>query len=141
MSHVFISYVRSNESEVRGFCDELTSNGVNVWLDKDKIKPGERWSYAIRKAVQESSFFIACFSEEYNQKDITYMNEEITLAIGLIRQRQRAQTWFIPVLLSGEVPDWDIGAGENLRDFQWIDLGQDRDAGIQSIVDVIQANP
>ena len=144
-THVFISYVNEDRKEVDRLCDDLTRQGVKVWLDRRDIEPGMRWRDAIREAIQQGDFFIACFSKAYssrrmNQELNTHMNEELTLAIGLIRQRQRAQTWFIPVLLSGEVPDWDIGAGENLRDFQWIDLRQDWDAGIQRIVDVVQAN-
>ena len=81
MAHVFISYVHENEQQVQRLFDELTRHGIEVWLDKTKIKPGYRWQEVATEAIDKGDFFLACFSEEYNKKNETYMNEEITLAI------------------------------------------------------------
>ncbi len=78
MAHVFISYVHENEEDVQRLCDELTRHGVKVWLDRNDIKPGFRWKDAIREAIQQGDFFIACFSEQYRSRDKNYMNEELT---------------------------------------------------------------
>ena len=63
--HVFISYVRENQKQVDRLCHDLESHGVNVWLDRNDIKPGARWKNAIRKAIRQDDFFIACFLDEY----------------------------------------------------------------------------
>jgi len=142
MSHVFISYVRENQEEVDRLCDELTKHGINIWLDRNDIAPGTRWKQAIRRAIREGAFFIACFSEEYSARSMTYMNEELIEAIEILRQRSIDQPWFIPVKLSDcEIPHRDIGAGETLRDLQWVDLYAAWEAGIQRIVGVIQSAP
>ena len=111
MKHVFISYVRENKEIVDWFCKELESYGIKVWLDRNDIDPGTFWEEAIRKAIQEGAFFIACFSKEYSDRRKTYMNEEITLAIKELRLRHTDQAWFIPVKLNEcEIPDRGFGA-------------------------------
>ncbi len=63
--HVFISDVRENQKQVDRLCHDLDSHGINVWLDRNDIKPGARWKNAIREAIRQGDFFIACFSDEY----------------------------------------------------------------------------
>lgn len=122
---VFISYVHENQETVYRIYKYLSDNGIKVWLDKEDITPGANWKDAIRKGISNGDFFIACFSIEYNQKSSTYMNEELHLAIDELRKRSIDQTWFIPVLLSGQVPDWSLGGGRNLKDLQWVDLNSE----------------
>jgi len=139
MPNVFISYLHDNKDTVLRLRDELKANGVEVWIDCDSIEPGAFWKDAIRNAVREGDFFIACFSEEYNVRSSTDMNEELYLAIDELRLRTTDQKWFIPVLLSPcEVPDIEIGARRTLRDIQWVELYKDWKGGIQKILKVIK---
>ena len=141
--YVFISYMHENTDIVDRLCEELTLHGIKVWLDRNDIKPGSRWKDAIRGAIREGAFFIACFSKEYNkrsQTDKTYMNEELTIAIEELRQRPTDRVWFIPVKLNScKIPDRNIGGGETLNDLQYVKLYKDWDIGIQSIIEVIQS--
>jgi len=142
MDHVFISYVRDNTQAVRRLYNELTAYGIEVWLDRNDIMPGTRWRSAIRRAIQDGDFFIACFSKEYNKRDSTYMNEELTLAIEELRKRSHDRAWFIPVKLSEcEIPDREIGAGETIQDLQWLELHSNWSESFQQILDVIQPLP
>jgi hypothetical protein len=125
MMHVFVSHVRENKDLVDDLCRVLADHGVRFWLDRNDIPGGTSWKEAIRRAINQGDFFIACFSREYAERTRTYMNEELTLAIEELRLRPRETAWFIPVVFSGEVPDWDIGAGRTLRDLQRIDLGNE----------------
>ena len=139
MKKVFISYVCENTEIVDRFYQELDSHGIQVWLDRNDIDPGSRWKRAIRQAIQQGAFFIACFSKEYNARDRTYMNEELTIAIDELRQRPTNRIWFIPVKLNDcEVPDRDIGGGETLQSFQYVNLYEDWDGSIQRILKVVQ---
>jgi hypothetical protein len=66
------------------------------------------------------------------------MNEELTLAIEELRQYPTNRAWFIPVKLSNcEIPDRNIGAGETLRDIQWVELYEDWEKGIKNILKVV----
>ena len=139
--YVFISYVRNNKKLVQRLCDDLTKHGVKVWLDRDDINPGVDWQQAIRRAIQDGAFFIACFSKQYNERKKTYMNEELALAIDELRQRSNDQPWFIPIKLNRcEIPDMEIRAGKTLQDIQYIELYNDWDGEIKRILEVIQPN-
>jgi hypothetical protein len=138
MPHVFISYVSEDRVAVAHLCDSLRLYDIEVWLDKDQLKPGQRWADAIRSAISEGAFFIACFSRAYNERLKTYMNEELTLAIDELRQRSTNQAWFIPVLLDEcEVPNRSIGGGETLQSLQWVNLYENRNDGIGRILSTV----
>ncbi len=135
MKHVFVSYVREDQEAVDRLCIELRSRGVEVWLDREAILPGQRWREAIRGAIRDGAFFIACFSQNYTSRDQNYMNEELTIAIDEIRQRATDITWFIPVRLSQcQIPERSIRAGETLLDLQWVDLFSDWQRAINNIL-------
>ena len=139
MKKVFISYVRENMEIVDRLYQELKAYGIQVWLDRNDIAPGSRWKREIRRAIQQGAFFIACFSKEYDERDQTYMNEELTIAIEELRQRPIDQAWFIPVKLNEcEIPDRDIGGGETLRDLQYVNLYENWDVNIQRIREIVQ---
>ena len=139
MKRIFISYVSENIEIVDRLCQELKSHGIQVWLDRNDINPGSRWEQAIRRAIQQGAFFIACFSKEYNAREKTYMNEELTIAIEALRQQPTDRIWFIPVKLNEcEIPDRDIGGGETLQAFQHVNLYEDWEGSIQRILKVVQ---
>ena len=140
MKHVFISYVHENMEMVDQLYETLTSQGIKVWLDRNDIEPGVRWKQAIREAIQQGIFFIACFSKEYNNRGETYMNQEVIVAIESLRQKSIDQSWFIPIKLNEcEIPDFDIGAGQTLNDLQHVELYKDWNIGIQILLRVIQS--
>ena len=62
-AHVFISYVRENGKIVGRLAKDLREFGIEVWLDRNAIMPGQWWKDAINKAIQNGAFFIACFSK------------------------------------------------------------------------------
>jgi len=139
---VFISYVQENRDIVRRLVLDLKAQGIDVWFDRDKLPPGVFWQDEIRKAVSNHAYFICCFSKEYSERQRTYMNEELELAIREMRLRGTSP-WFIPVLLSGEIPDRDIGPGRSLRDIQFVELNQDNwQTALNNIVRAVRStNP
>jgi hypothetical protein len=118
--HVFISYVTDDSELVDRLQADLEGNGIAVWRDRTSLGSGERWKDAIRHAIQSGTFFVCCFSEASKARNRSYMNEELTVAVEELRARPRRTLWFLPVVLpGGEVPDWPVGGGENLRDFHY----------------------
>jgi TIR domain len=115
MPRIFVSYVRENAPEVQRLARDLRSYGIDVWIDKEQIPVGTRWADEIRKGISKGDFFMACFSQEYAAKNVSYMNEELIQAIEQLRRRPTDRTWFIPVLFSPcEIPDRSIGASFRL---------------------------
>jgi hypothetical protein len=138
LSHVFLSYVHDDSADVDRLVRDLAGYGIDVWLDRNEIEPGRPWKDAIRHAIQEGNFFVACFSAASASRDKSYMNEELAVAIEQFRQFRRDRIWFIPVLLTdSEVPDWPIRPGETLRDLQWVELFRDWEVGVGRIATVV----
>ena len=50
---VFICHAHADRDAVRALYARLTKNGVDAWLDKAKLIPGQDWELEIRKAVRE----------------------------------------------------------------------------------------
>src|SRR4051794_37873026 len=139
MPHVFISYVRENVVLIDRLASELKSRGVIVWLDRNDIEPGARWRDAIKNAIRDGKFFIACFSREYNERHRSYMNEELTLAIDELRERPSSRTWFIPVLVNEtSIPSRRISSAEDLSDIQALRLYENWSDGVGRILRVIK---
>ena len=131
----FVSYVRDDARQVTKLRSDLEKHEIDVWQDTDRLIPGRRWKNEIRNAIKSGDFFIACFSDNYAARSRTYMREELLLAIEELRLRPADRTWFIPVMLTPtEIPTISVGAGETLRDFQWVNLYDGWDEGISSLV-------
>ena len=136
--HTFISYMRVNASEVDRLATDLRANGVTVWLDRESIKPGEVWQESIRSAIMTGAYFIACFSTEYDQRDSTYMDEEVAIAMEEMQARAGG-SWFLPVRFSA--CDLSRKNGTNwpalLSSLQWVDLRDNWDRGVRQILEVV----
>jgi len=135
VTHAFISYVRENSEIVDRLASELKSRGIEVWLDRESIYPGVRWKDAIHKAIQEGAYFIACFSNEFNKKQESYMRGEISLALDRLRQMPRERAWFIPVVLDeATIPYIPISDYDKLSDIETVSLSKDWNSGIEKIL-------
>lgn len=139
---MFISYVREDSLAVRRLADGLKAAGVEVWLDRERLLPGVRWEAAIRRAIRQGSFFIACFSAHYAAREKSYMNEELVIAIDELRMRPSDRTWFLPVLLDPDtLPQRAIGGGEYLEDLQFVELCDAWDEGFRRLLEAMSTSP
>ena len=50
---VFLCHARSDAKAVLALYERLTADGVDAWLDKEKLLPGQDWELEIRKPVSE----------------------------------------------------------------------------------------
>jgi hypothetical protein len=78
----------------RPACKRAGKSGRDRVVGQKKIEPGARWPDAIKNAIRDGKFFLACFSREFNERDRSYMNEELTLAIDELRERPSSRSWF-----------------------------------------------
>ncbi|HEY6340097.1 MAG TPA: toll/interleukin-1 receptor domain-containing protein [Bryobacteraceae bacterium] len=136
---VFVSYVSEDFTSVSRLAADLQARGITVWLDKNNILPGENWREAIRTAIHRGAAFIACFSSNYANRDKTYMNEELQLAIEEMRQMSMGQKWFIPVLVTASaVPDYEITPTQRFSHIHHVRLYENWAASIEAIVVAIR---
>lgn len=105
---VFISYSRHDEDLVKPLARLLGVEGVSVFLDVDRIEPGDFWRREIEAAVQHSSVFILCWCCESQRSQ--FVAYEIGIALRNPKRR------LVPVLFCS------IPLPASLSDRQWVDL-------------------
>jgi TIR domain-containing protein len=137
MSHIFISYVREDQSLVDKLAADLTAKGALIWLDRDSINPGQIWQDAIREGIEQGNFFLACFSTSSVGKRKSVMNEELLIAVSELRKMPYGAVWFIPVLLDEcVVPRIPIAPSLTLQDLQWVSLVENWNDGVERIASI-----
>jgi hypothetical protein len=95
---LFLLYARSDEEVVRRLYQRLTRDGANVWLDREKLLPGQDWVYEIHKAIYDSDIVIVCLSTHFNQEG-GYRHEELKIAVEKASALSADETFLIPARL------------------------------------------
>ena len=100
-SRIFFSYKREDEAIVRRFYDEMLSRGAQpIWLDRERLKPGDDWSGEITRALDNCTVLVlfvskaTLFSYVIAEDEVTYFESLHT------EERPRR---IIPVLLEPDV--------------------------------------
>jgi tetratricopeptide (TPR) repeat protein len=138
--YAFLSYLRVNATEVDRLAADLRANGVHVWLDRENIRPGEIWQESIRSTIRTGAYFVACFSAEYEQRDVTYMDEEIAVALEELETRAGG-SWFLPVRISPfDLSRKGTDRTAVLSTLQWVDLWENWDRGIRQLLEVMSGS-
>jgi hypothetical protein len=134
---VFVSYVREDSARVDRLQRGFEAAGIRVWRATANLLPGENWRTKIRSAISDDALvFLACFSKASVTREKSYQNEELSLAIEQMRQRNPGRPWLIPVRFEDcVVPDLEIGLGRYLSSIHTADLIDDRfDEGLAKLV-------
>jgi hypothetical protein len=137
--HVFLSHVREDAKRVERLAADLRQRGIESWIDRHRIKPGQRWEIAIEEAIRAGSFFIACFSRASLRRARSHMNEELHVASKEVRRRQFNTSWFIPLRLNKcQIPDWPIAPELSISSFQWLDMFPDWSQSVERLAEAIE---
>ncbi|MBZ0306945.1 MAG: TIR domain-containing protein, partial [Anaerolineae bacterium] len=75
-SKVFISYSRKDTQIADSLARDLTSVGIDVWMDRDGIEVGERWSTAVQNALETSQAMVLVLSPD--SMNSTNVEDEFT---------------------------------------------------------------
>jgi hypothetical protein len=120
--YAFISYVNEDEKDVLRICEILKQNEIDYWIDKEQLYPGDFWKTAIEKAIKNGGRFLAFFSTNSNNREKSYMREEVLVAIEMARQLPLNEKWIIPIKLSDcTIPDYPLGPGLSLSQVHYIE--------------------
>ena len=105
----FISYSRRAAAYAEALYKELTSQGYNVWYDRNDIALGKEWEPAIRKGIRTTNKFIALISSNVaiEAKDHHPYRTEWDIALAL---RMNDKAFVIPVCIGST----NIYTDENL---------------------------
>lgn len=111
---VFLCHAHSDASTVHALYNHLVKDGIDAWLDKEKLLPGQDWKLEIRKAVQESDVVVVCHSKQFNQKG--FRQKEVRIALEEASLLPTGEIFIIPARLE------ECNVLEDLQRWQWVDL-------------------
>ncbi len=111
---VFLCHSHSDVEAVRFLYTRLTRDGVDAWLDKEKLLPGQDWELEIRKAVREADVVVVCLSKQFNQRG--FRQKEVRLALDTAMEMPEGEIFIIPARLE------ECETLESLKKWHWVDL-------------------
>ena len=126
---VFLCHAHSDRDKVRAIYSRLRREGVDAWLDKEKLLPGSDWEYEIRKAVHEADVVVVCLSNQFNQAG--FRQKEVRLALDTAMEKPEGEIFMIPARLE------QCDTLESLRKWHWVDLFEDD--GYQGLLRALRA--
>jgi outer membrane protein assembly factor BamD (BamD/ComL family) len=112
---VFLCHASGDKPSVREFYKRLVSEGVDAWLDKEKLLPGQDWRVEIPRAVEEADVVIVFLSKRSVTKE-GYVQKEIKFALDVAEEKPEGTIFLIPARIE------DCTVPERLGRWQWVDL-------------------
>lgn len=129
---IFLSYAREDVETAERIHNDLKKWGLNSWFDREALRGGDRWKNAIKKAIRQSSHFIALLSS----KSVTkrgYVQKELREALEVLDEVPESDIFIIPVRLDESEPSQDT-----LHELHWIDLFPSYEEGFKNILRAIR---
>lgn len=132
MPDVFIGYAHEDSEDAKRLYDCLIEAGVDAWIDKDKLLPGQNWEFEIEKNIRNSQFFLALLSNHSIPKR-GFVQKEWSKAQEILREVPESQIFIIPVRLE------ECAVPYKFRNIQWVDVFPDSawEKGLRKILSVI----
>jgi len=104
--NVFISYCRLDSSYAKKLYNDLSDIGLDVWIDKNNLLPGQNWNLEIHNAIREADFIILLLSENAI-KHRGYFQKELKLAFEEYQKMPIDNIFLLPVRLNNcHVPEF-----------------------------------
>jgi hypothetical protein len=103
---------------------------LDAWLDKYCLLPGQTWKSQIRKAIRNSTHFIALLSTHSVSKR-GYVHKEVREALAVADELPENHIFIIPVRLENCEPSHDA-----LHELNWIDLFPSFQPGFDRLLQV-----
>jgi hypothetical protein len=131
---VFISYAREDREAASRLYNDLRKAGVKPWMDTEDLLPGEDWRLGIRRAVENSTYFLALLSNKSLAKR-GYVQKELRLAYAVLDELPPEHIFLIPVRLEPCEP-----IDERIKDKNWLDLFPSYDSALKKLLRGIAPN-
>lgn len=112
---VFLCHASGDKPYVRDLYKRLVREGIDAWLDQEKLLPGQDWRVEIPRAVQEADVVVICLSNKSITKE-GYIQKEIKFALDSAEEKPDGTIFLIPARIE------DCVVPEKLSRWQWVDL-------------------
>jgi formylglycine-generating enzyme required for sulfatase activity len=112
---VFLCHAHEDKATVRDLYRQLCAEGwLDVWLDEEKLLPGQEWDIEIEKAVEAADVVLVCLSCRSVDKE-GYIQKEMRFVLNIAEEKPEGTIFVIPLKLENcEVP-------RRLRAWHWVD--------------------
>ncbi len=128
---VFIAFAREDREAAERLYRDLNEAGFDPWMDSVRLLPGQNWPRAIESAIENSDFFIACFSENSASKRGGFQ-AEIRYALDCARRMPLEEIFVIPIRLNAcRVPR------AIQREIQYIDFFPNWSEGLSRLTEAL----
>ena len=132
LPQVFIAYGKEDIAAAAQIYDALEAAGFGPWLDNRKLLPGQNWPRAIESAIEDSDFFIACFSTHSVRKKGGFQ-AEIRYALDCARRVPLDEIFLVPVRLN------ECAVPRSIQtELQYLDLFPDWQRGIHKLIGMMR---
>ena len=112
---VFLCHSSSDKPAVRELYQRLNAaSWMDVWLDEEKLLPGQDWDYEIERALDNSDAVIVTLSTGSISKE-GYVQKELRFALDIALEKPEGTIFILPVRLD------DCEWPRRLRAIQGID--------------------
>jgi hypothetical protein len=115
---LFLCHASADKPAVRDLYKRLTADGVDAWLDAEKLLPGENWQVEIPRAIRNSDIVVVCLSGKSVNKE-GYVQKEIKFALDIADEKPEGTIFIIPARLE------ECDTPDRLSMYQWVDLFED----------------
>ena len=105
MALVFISYSSNDVVKVERLTKALKEENIQVWIDTEKIFPGDDFLEEMKKGISKADKFLICLSPSFNTKPPTsWVKKELKIAI--LKENDSGRGVIIPIRIKkgGEIP-------------------------------------
>ncbi|HET6976344.1 MAG TPA: toll/interleukin-1 receptor domain-containing protein [Pyrinomonadaceae bacterium] len=127
---VFLCHSSGDKSAVRDLYNRLLQDGIDPWLDEEKLLPGQDWQREIPRAVRDCDVVIVCLSRGSISKK-GYIQKEIKYALDVADEQPEGAIFIIPLKLE------DCETPERLCRWQWVSLLEEN--GYMRLMRALQA--
>ena len=110
---VFLCHSSNDKEMVRTIYYRLINDGIDPWLDEEKILPGQDWQQEINKAVKTTDVVIVCLSGNSISKR-GFVQKEIKYALDIAEEQPDGTIFLIPLKLE------ECDVPERLQRWQWV---------------------
>ncbi|MBL8329939.1 MAG: toll/interleukin-1 receptor domain-containing protein [Rubrivivax sp.] len=103
---VFISYSRHDSQVAAQLADTLAREGVDVWLDRNELQPGDAWAQSILRGIENCSLFVPVISASTQREDRSraYFWREWNTADDLALGMKPGEVFILPVVVDDTDP-------------------------------------
>jgi hypothetical protein len=126
----FLSHSSADKPFIRQLAADLTANGIDVWLDEQRIRVGDSIPEKIAQGLAESDYFLIAISQQSAASD--WVKKELNNA--LVTEVQRRNVHVLPLKLdTASMP-------AAISDKKYADFSISYKSGLEDLLNALKGN-